>query len=112
MKIDFNQELKTIEGDVLQRTRRKDNAITEEPATLRWAAVEALLTTDSKVSLPGEEKAKRYELALKIQESNGSIDLGVDDVSFIKKICDAHFAPLVMGQTRKMLEGKSEEKSG
>ena len=108
MKIDFGQELKTIEGDVLQRTRRKGDQITEVPATLQWAAVEALLSVDPKVTISGEDKAKRYELALKIQESNGSIDLGVDDVSFVKKICDDHFAPLVMGQTRKMLEGKSD----
>ena len=108
MKIDFNQELKTIEGEILQRTRRKGNQVVEEPATLRWAAVEALLTVDPKVTIPGEEKAKRYDLALKIQDSNGSIDLGVDDISFIKKICDDHFAPLVMGQTRKMLEGRAD----
>lgn len=112
MKIDFSQELKTIEGDILQRTRRKGDQITEEPATLRWAAVEALLTMPTQGTPTGEEKGRRYELALKIQESNGSIDLGVDDVSFIKGICDDHFSPLVMGQTRKLLEGKTEEKSG
>jgi hypothetical protein len=107
MKIDFNQELKTIEGETLQRARRKGNQVVEEPATLRWAAVEALLTVPPKDTLPGEEKARRYDLALKIQESNGSIDLSVDDISFIKTLCDGHFAPLVMGQTRLMLEGKT-----
>ena len=88
------------------------NTVVEEPATLRWAAVEALLTTAPTATFSGEEKAKRYDLALRIQESNGSIDLGVDDVSFIKKLCDDHFAPLVMGQTRRMFEGEqSSEKS-
>ena len=105
MKIDFNQELKTIEGDTLMRQKREAGAVVEIPATLKWAAVEALLTTGPKDQAPGEEKARRYDLALSIQESEGPIDLGVDDLSFIKKLCDNHFTPLIVGQTRKALEG-------
>jgi len=105
VKIDFNQEFKTIEGETLMRTRRVGGTITEEAATLRWAAVEALLTTPSGASVTADEKGRRYELALKIQSSPEALDLSVDDLSFIKGLCDEHFAPLVMGQTRKMLEG-------
>jgi len=112
MKIDFCQDLKTIYGDPLQRNMQKGGKIVQETATLRWAAVEALLTMPANANPPAEEKAKRYELAIKIQESNGSLDLGVEDVAFVKKLCDEHFGPLVMGQTRRMLEGEpSKEKS-
>lgn len=107
MKIEFNQELKTIEGDTLLRTKRSGAEIIEIPVTLKWATVEALLTTDAKSPPPGEEKVRRYELAISIQESDGPLDLGVDDLSFIKRLCDAHFPPLIVGQTRKALEGQT-----
>jgi len=106
VKIDFNQEIKTIEGATLMRVRAVNGAVTELAATLRWAAVEALLTTPSNLPTPAEEKARRYDLALKIQGNPGRLDLSVDDLSFIKKLCDEHFPPLVMGQTRRMLEGE------
>lgn len=109
MKIDFNQELKTIEGNTLMRAKQEGGAVVELPATLKWAAVEALLATRGEQSkLSGEEKAKRYDLALKIQESEGALELGVDDVSLIKKLCDENFAPLIVGQTRKLLDAKSD----
>ena len=107
MKIDFNQELKTIEGETLMRARRKGTEIEEIPATLKWAAVEALLTVDPKSQLVGEEKARRYDLALSVQEATAPLDLSIDDLSFIKKLCDTHFPPLIVGQTRKALEGPS-----
>jgi len=106
VKIDFNQEFKTIEGAALMRVRVLNGVATELRATLCWAAVEALLTTPSSPPTPAEEKARRYELALKIQNNPSRLDLSVDDLSFIKKLCDEHFPPLVMGQTRKMLEGE------
>lgn len=105
MKIDFGQELKTIEGSTLMRNRQEGDKIVQLPATLKWAAVEALLAAGAVDKLSGEEKGKRYDLALKVQESNGPLDLGVEDVSLIKKLCDEHFAPLIVGQTRKLLDG-------
>jgi len=109
MKIEFSQELTTIEGDTLKRSKRSDDKIIEVAATLKWAAVEALLTTDPKAPSSGEEKARRYDLALRIQESTNSIDLSVDDISFIKGLCDKHFPPLMVGQTRRLLEGISSQ---
>jgi len=105
MKIDFNQELKNIEGATLTRTRQDGDKIVQLPATLKWAAVEALLAVGATDKLSGEEKGRRYDLALKVQESHGPIELPVEDVSLIKTLCDEHFAPLIVGQTRKMLNG-------
>jgi len=109
MKIDFSQELKTIEGDTLHRERVDSGKIARVPATLKWATVEALLSPPANANVSGEEKARRYDLAIKIQQSHTPLDLPVDDVSFIKKLCDEHFPPLVMGQTRKLLEGPQTE---
>ena len=110
MKIDFTQELKTIEGDTLQRQKvnRRENKIEEIDATLKWAAVEALLTVDPKAEISGEEKAKRYEIALKVQEATGPIEISVDDAALIKKLCDQHFTPLIVGQTRRLLDPKGD----
>jgi hypothetical protein len=108
MKIDFSQELKTIEGGTLMRPKQIDKEVRQIPATLKWAAVEALLASGGVDKLSGEEKGRRYELALKVQEAKEAIDLSVDDVSFIKKLCDDHFAPLIVGQTRRLLDGKGD----
>ena len=108
MKIDFNQELKTIEGETLFRSKAVDGAVVEIPATLKWAAIEALLATNPKDELSGEEKGRRYELAIRVQEASTPVDLPVEDVALLKKLCDKHFAPLIVGQTRRMLDAKSD----
>lgn len=109
MKINFDQELKTIEGTTLMRTKSDGDEVTPVPATLRWACVEALLATSGEMAkLSGEQKAKRYDLALKVQGANGPLELGVEDVAEIRKLCDAHFAPLIVGQTRRLLDPTSE----
>jgi hypothetical protein len=109
MKIDFAHEFKTIDGDVLLRAKRNraTNATDEVPATLQWAVVEALLATQQNETLSGEDKAKRYDLALKIQEAKAPVELPVEDVAFLKKLCDTHFTPLIVGQTRRLFDSKS-----
>ena len=109
MKINFNQEFKTIEGDTLLRNKlnRESSKEIALPATLKWAAVEVLLVPPATVQLSGEEKAKRYELALLIQNACSSIDVPVEDAALIKKLCDAHFPPIIVGQTRRMLDCES-----
>lgn len=104
MKVNFSQEIKTIEGETLQRAKAVGDKVEQVPATLKWAVVEALLAPAQSEDLTGEEKAQRYELALKIQGSAGELDVSVDDVSLIKKLCDAQFTPLVVGQVRRMLD--------
>jgi len=108
VKIDFSQELKTIEGSTLTRSRVIGGEQINEPCTLRWACVEALLAVQADEKLSGEEKVRRYDLALLIQEAKAPLDLSVDDLSFIKKLCDQGFTPLVVGQTRRLLEGPSD----
>ena len=106
MKIDFNQELKTIEGDTLKRNKMLDGGTSVHvPATLKWAAIEALLSSLPEEKTSGEEKGRRYELALRIQEAAEPLDLSIEDIACVKKLCDANFAPLIVGQTRRMLEG-------
>jgi hypothetical protein len=109
MKINFGQELKMVDGEALFRTRRDraSNAMIDVPATTQWAAIEALLAVAQGETQTGEEKAKRYELALKIQSANGDVELPVEDVALLKKLCDAHFPPLIVGQMRRLFDAKS-----
>jgi len=110
MKVDFSQELKTIEGEPLLRSRRdrKTDTNVEVTATLQWVVVEALLTVQANETLTGEEKARRYALALKVQEAKAPLELPVEDVALAKKLVDAHFMPLIVGQARLMLDAKSD----
>jgi len=105
MKIDFNQELKTIEGDTLRRSKASGTSVVQIPATLKWAAVEALLGSPPEEKTSGEEKGRRYDLALRIQTAEEPLDLSVEDIAYVKRLCDVSFPPLIVGQTRRMLEG-------
>ena len=107
MKIDFAQELKTIDGSPLMRNKNEGGVVITLPATLKWAAVEALLGSESD-KLTGEEKGQRYELALTVQAATEPVDLPIEFVCLIRKLCDEFFAPLIVGQTRRLLDAKSD----
>ena len=103
MKIDFSQQIKYVDGSVLNKRGQTSDA--SDPMTLGWCCVESLLATYVDEKATGDEKARRYDLAMKIYSSGGLLDLPVDDVSYIKGLCDKFFSPLIVGQTRRMMEG-------
>lgn len=99
MKIDFDVKFKTFDG--------QDIAMRDKPATLKDISVESLMgLLEEEKNLSGEEKLKRYELALKIKDG-GIIDISVEDIALIKKLTGKMFAPLIVGQAWKNLEGGS-----
>ena len=97
MKIDFNVKFKTFDGqDIIMR---------DKPATLKDISVESLMSLlEEEKNLSGEEKLKRYELALKIKDG-GIIDISVEDIALVKKLIGKMFTPLIVGQAWKNLEG-------
>ena len=99
MKIDFGQELRTINGDPVP-----EGDANSKPATLRFVSVNALLNPASE-QIAGEEKVKRFDLAMQIHKSNGSIELTVENVSLVKKLVGEQYTPLIVGQAWRMLEG-------
>jgi len=97
MKINFNQAIKNIKGEVV-----KD-------LTLKSVSVEALLATfEDERSLSGEEKVKRFVLATRIESNSNDMDFKVEDVAKIKQLIGKGYGPLVVGQAWEMLEGKLE----
>jgi len=97
MKINFNQTIKNIKGEVV-----KD-------LTLKSVSIEALLATfEDERSLSGEEKVKRFVLATRIESNSNDMDFKVEDVAKIKQLIGKGYGPLVVGQAWEMLDGKLE----
>jgi hypothetical protein len=94
MKIDFKQQIKDIKGEQIQ------------DLTLKTVSVEALLATfEDERSLGGEEKLKRYLLAIKIY-ADDEPDLTVEEIAKVKHLIGKGYGPLVVGRSYQMLEAK------
>lgn len=106
MKIDFTQGLTTLEGEPLMRTVRACATCgrPEETAamTLRSVCINALLT-QTESNLPGEDKARRYKLALQIANED-TADLPPKDVALVQELVGKLYTPLVVGQVWKLLD--------
>lgn len=101
MKIDVNQTLKTMNGQVM-----KDDDGTGQivDATLRMAMVNAILSPIEKES--GMDKVKKFNLAKKIHDAESEVDLTVEEVSLIKERIGEVFPAIIVGQVFDLLEGK------
>lgn len=98
MKINFGQALKTLEGEELKYG--------EKALALKVPAVNALMGAyEDERNLSGEEKVKRYDLAMRIT-SITEPDLTAEETALIKKLIAKAYSPLVVGQAWKMLENK------
>lgn len=88
--------LKTIKGDELKDPEGK-------PVTMGEIAVQALLAThvddNGRAENPsGEEKMRRYMLAMKIEGATLPVDIKAEDVAKLKELVGKAFNPLVVGQ--------------
>ena len=98
MKINVDEKLKTLDGQVMMDNDGKGNAI---EASLKILLVNAVLAPTEKEL--GVEKVKKYELA-KMIFKGGEVDLTAEDITLIKKQVGENFAPIVVGQVFEMLE--------
>lgn len=94
MKINFNQVLVNLKGEPLKQSE-------DEDATLGSVAVEALL---AKKDATGKDKANRYDLAMRIHNSEEPLDFKIKEMALIQKLIGDVWPPLVVGQAWKMLE--------
>ena len=98
MKVDFNAEIKTLDGEGI----RDDKGTL---VTLKSICVQALIAAfQDEQDLAGVEKLKRYELAREINHG-GEIQMSAENVVLLKKLIAKGFNVLVVGQTYGMLEG-------
>tara|TARA_R110002020_G_scaffold42863_3_gene125067 strand:- start:1996 stop:2367 length:372 start_codon:yes stop_codon:yes gene_type:complete len=123
MNIDLNYILEDLNGETLLAKKDcivldKDNQVilkegvpdiirvdTRESLTAKSVCVNALLGTNLEEAT-GESKHKRWELAKKIEASNGTTSLEKEDVVLLKDLIGTAYNPLVVGQLYNILKTK------
>ena len=100
MKVNFGKVLVDFDGAAISAKDKNE-------AVLRGVAVDALLAIyQDEQNLSGEEKLKRYILAEKVYKKED--DLTVEEIALLKKLIGKAYAPLIVGQAWKILEGKDD----
>jgi len=66
-----------------------------------------LTQTRDEANLPGDEKVRRYKMALQIANED-VVDLPPKDVVLIQELVGRLYTPLVVGQVWEMLDPKQE----
>lgn len=102
MKINFTKQLKDLSGNSIYEPGVKEGE--QHAVTLAFVCSAALMQGGDQQKMGWEEKLKRYELALKIRNAKGAIDIPVEDVTMIKKSLSV-MPVLYCGQSIKMIEG-------
>lgn len=108
MKIDVTQELKNLDGSTLVQARARcpecGRATETEAVTLRGVVTNALMVQDqSEAQVKGEEKARRYQLGLRIYGEE-SPDLSPEEIVLIRQRVAQMYQPLVVGQVWALLD--------
>lgn len=110
MKIDMTKAIKNLEGDNLNNPESKLKE--KEPLMMRIVCVNSLLTqTQDDKNIDGNEKAKRFELAMRIYTEK-EIDLNVDELKLIKDLIGKIYPPLVVGRAYQILDPKPKASDG
>lgn len=98
MKINFKQKIKNFDDtDAVDESGKQ--------VTLDVVCINALMSNNPEERVSGDEKLKRYDLALKIKNSN-ELNLSSEDITLLKKLIGNVYSTLIVGQSYKMLEGE------
>lgn len=125
MKIDFNYQFKTLDGEVIRE--RPDEEIVDKdgkkttkkfpPFTLRKVCENVLLAPNTDEAgepkeINGEEKAKRYDLAKRLYAGIGLVDLRAEEIALLKELIGKMYPTLTSGQAWEILDphGAAEKK--
>ena len=104
MKIDFDAEIKNLNGDVIFKST--DDKI---PSTLADVAINALFTTTEKDrKLSGAKKFDLYVLGT-IINAGGVIDLKAKEIVLLKDRIGEINGPLIVGRAYELLEPETTE---
>ena len=101
MQVDFNKVFKNLDGtDISEKPQ------SQEPFTLKTVAINAVLFQEKGEALNGQDSLKRFDLATAIYASKEPMDLDSGQIELIKQQIAKLYAPMIVGQSWKMLEGK------
>ena len=116
MEVRFDKALRDMDGNELhdkvpsgeKNVLGQDIMIDGPVATLGAVSVNALVATyQDEQRLSGEDKVKRWELAMRIKKlPSGAADLTAEEVALIKSLIAKAYGPIIVGQAWAMLEGK------
>lgn len=114
MRVDFTRPLMQLMDPtkvLLEGEPPADGEKDERAAiTLKAVACNALMMVDPQEKMGGEEKVKRYALAVRIVD--GETEFKTEDVALVKKVIGEAYPPMIVGQSYALLEGSdtNEEK--
>lgn len=106
MKVNINGQVLVGYDD---RPLKMDASPNAPDSTLKAVVYQALT-----VSLPGDEgqtkeaKYSFYKLAKKVKNSQGELDLTVEQLGIIKDRVAKAYPPLIIGQVYEFIEGESD----
>lgn len=114
MKINFDQPLADLDRKQLDLTtaacRVCGRLAESRAATLRGVCTDALVAQyQDEQNLSGEEKMKRYTLALKITATD-EFDVTPEELALIRTLVAKMFGPRVMGPAWTLLDFKEDPK--
>ncbi len=90
-----------------QNLMGQDILVDGQPLTLSKVAVNALVGSyQDEQGISGDEKVKRWQLAMKIRGQE-EIDLAAEDIALIKKLIGKAYGPVIVGQAFLLLEAKT-----
>lgn len=123
MKVKLNYVFKTLDGKPIQNRRvekdeKGEEKVEMEDFTLRQACQNALLnepinpqTGRAIKPIDGEEKIRRYSLALQIHNAKSEIDFPSEDITLLKKLIADIGSPLIVGQAWNILDPRDPKKT-
>lgn len=98
MKVNFSTPIKSLSGENLVENGKE--------ITLASVSCTALIASfPDEMNLSGDEKVRRYSLALKIF-AGGEQDLSIEDLGSLRSLISKGFGPLVVGRVREILDVK------
>lgn len=108
MKFDFSQTFKNVNGVVIKEEG------TDKDFTLLNLSKIALSTIKTMPNglpedVPGEEKAKMYDIQMKLATQGNDADLTLEEAVLIKKQIGKLYPPLYVGPAWKVLDKKEEK---
>lgn len=94
MKINLSKQIIDLDGTVI-----KEDESSETPFTFKKALTVSLLSAVKGRSETGEQKAKKFELALRIQDSKtDEVDFTTEEVKVLKEAIGDVYSTLVVGR--------------
>lgn len=97
MKLDTTRALHTFTGEPIHDAAG--------PVALATVLVAALLASHADEQPSGEEKLWRYNLARRIQQAGGTVELSAEELALIRRLVGKGYATPVVGAVHEAIEG-------